>query len=204
MAAWTYTDLKSKIADWAARSDFTGVIPDFIMMAEALFNNGDQEMDFDPVRTREMETKVSLVSTGGVVDLPDDFMGAIQVVTSAGHALTYAPQEWVSGAYPSGDGGYPQFYTIVGNKLLVSTDVDLTYYASIPSLSDEEPTNWLLTRQPTAYLYAALYFLSVYAKDMERAPLFRQLAAGAVIGLAQSDRDSRAGNFVRRASGPTP
>jgi hypothetical protein len=204
MAAWTYSDLKSKVADWAARSDFSGVIPDFIMMAEALFNNGDQEMDFDPIRVREMEAKVSLTVTDGAADLPDDFAGAIRVVTSAGNLLTYATPEWISGAYPSGDGGYPQFYTILGSKLLVSTDVDLTYYARIPSLSDATLTNWLLERQPTAYLYASLYFLSVYAKDMERAPLFRSLAAGAVIGLAQSDRDSRAGNFTRRANGPTP
>lgn len=204
MASWTYSDLKSKVADWAARSDFTGVIPDFIMMAEALFNNGDQEMDFDPLRVREMETQVSLTVTDGEADLPDDFMGAIRVVTSVSRVLTYATPEWIAEAYPSGDGGFPNFYTIIGNKLKVSTDVNLTYYAELPALSDAAPTNWLLTRQPTAYLYAALYFLSVYAKDMERAPVFKQLAASALTGLAQSDRDSRAGNFVRRASGPTP
>lgn len=204
MAAWTYSDLRSKIADWAARPDFTGVIPDFIMMAEALFNNGDQEMDFDPVRVREMETQVSLAVTDGSVNLPGDFMGAIRVVTTAGRVLTYAPPEWIAEAYPSGDGGFPNFYTIIGTKLQVSTNVDLTYYAAIPTLSDDAPTNWLLTRQPAAYLNGALYFLSIYAKDLDRAPIFRQLAAGALAGLAQSDRDSRAGNFIRRASGPTP
>jgi hypothetical protein len=205
MALTSYSDLKSDIADWAARSDFTAQIPTFISLAEALFNNGDDEMEMDPLRVREMESHASLTVTDGEADLPADFLEVRAVtLTSGGRPLDYATSDWFAAHYPTGDAGFPSFYTIRGSKLLVSADVELSYYAAVPALSDDAPTNWLLEKQPSAYLWGGLYFLSMYAKDLDRAPLYMQRMAGALKGLQQSSRESKAGRLVRRAGGPTP
>jgi hypothetical protein len=201
----TYSELKSSIADWAARSDFASVIPDFISLAEALFNQGDEELAIDPLRVRDMETRASLTITNGEADLPEGFLEAVRVTRQDnGQALTFATPEWMAQAYPTGDSGYPKFYTVIAGKLVVSTDVDLVYYAEVPNLSDDAPTNWLLAKQPSVYLWGALYFLSVYAKDLERAPVFLDRMSGALKGLQQTNRTAKAGLFVRSANGPTP
>lgn len=216
MALGTYSDLQTSIANFAARSDLTSQIPDFITLAETMFNLGDDEGNFPPLRTRDMETTVTETVTSGTAPLPADFlqMKRVTVQSSPLQNLDYAPAKWMDWAYPTTDAGTPSFYDIVGTNLIIRpipTDtVEYVYYAQIPALSNTNTTNWLLTKSPNAYLYAALYHLYIYTDRFDvsqfsgqlvgHASAMLTLAQKACEGLRRADRYARAGTFIKRAS----
>jgi len=54
------------------------------------------------------------------------------------------------------------------------------YYAKVPTLSDSNETNWLLTHHPDIYLYGALLHSAPYLKEDERAQTWAALYTSAV------------------------
>ena len=56
----------------------------------------------------------------------------------------------------------------------------LMYYAKVPTLSDSNETNWLLTHHPDIYLYGALLHSAPYLKEDERAQTWAALYTSAV------------------------
>lgn len=201
MAITTFAELKSAVASWADRTDLTSVIPDFITLTEAAINNGDAPNDIAALRVREMETSGTVTVTSGEGPLPAGFVAMKRVWSAtSSRVLEYATPEWYLESYPSGDGGYPAFYTIIGANIVVSTDVSIIYYTKVAALSDSATTNWLLTKAPNVYLFGALFYLEVYAKNPEGAVGQRTLFANALAGLAKGDTFHRAGSFTRRSA----
>jgi len=64
----SYSDLKTTVANYLARSDLTSVIPDFIRLAEERLRRD--------IRTRQMLIVATASTTGGdsTVGLPTDFL----------------------------------------------------------------------------------------------------------------------------------
>lgn len=204
MALSTYSELKTAIADWAARAGLLAdVTPDLVTLTEGLFNHGDEEFGFAPLRCRQMEAASDFVVTSGAVALPDDFLEVkrITAATSPARELTYAEPGWLKEAYPSGQTtDAPKFYTIEGDTIRSVADFEMVYYRTVPALSDLTTTNWLLTTFPNAYLFGGLLHYALYQMNDEAAARYLRLLRGAVRGLTQSDMSSRAGVFERRAS----
>lgn len=204
MSIASYTDLVTAIQNWSSRSDLASVVPDFIVLAETIFNHGDGKPDdaayIAPLRTREMETTDSLTVSSGSASLPDDFLEPKRVYTSTSE-LTYAPSTWYQANFPSGQSTDPTYYTILGSALYTGTSVTLDYYAKIgPLANDDGGTNWLLQKSPNAYLHGGLYFLYVYMKNAERAMGHRALMVSAMAAVSGSDGGSRAVLPQRRSS----
>ena len=204
MAITNYTELLAAIADWAARPGLLGdVTPDFVVLAESLFNYGDEEYNFEPLRCRQMETTDDFTVSSNAVALPTGFLEAKRVTaaTSPVRELTYAEPGWYKQAYPSGQNAdSPQYYTVEGGNILSVSDFEMVYYTAIPDLATNDE-NWLLTASPNAYLFGALLYYSIYQKDDNEAQRYLRLVRGAVRGLQRADNNSRAGVFERRASG---
>ena len=71
-------------------------------------------------------------------------------------------------------------------------NIELTYKASISSLSDSNTTNTILTRFPDLYLYASLFHAYTYLLDEQRATQYNAL----VENILQSIRiDEEKGNY---------
>ena len=70
MSIATYSDLKTKVASYLARTDLTDQIPDFIRFAELRLRR--------ELRIRQMLKSVTTTTTGGdsTVELPSDFLEA--------------------------------------------------------------------------------------------------------------------------------
>ncbi len=208
MAIDSFASLKSSIAAWAVRTDFTAVIPDFITLAESLFNNGDAKMEVEPLRLREMETAATSTPSSGDITLATDFleMRRVTLQSNPKRVLEYAPPDWLDGAYTTTTSGDPSFYTIVGSTLSIrptsTSSLQYLYYAKIPALSDSNTTNWLLTKSPNAYLFGSLYFLEIYARNPEGAVAMGTLLGHALAGLTGSDTMSRAGSYAMRSAVP--
>lgn len=168
-----YSDLVTYISDYAARSDTATVnnVPLFIEFSTAMFNHGMGEQ-FSPLRVREMLATTSLTPNGdGEVTLPSDYLSFRAVTSDASIArnLTGITPDFSTQNYAGSGAGLSNNFTLVGNVLRgypqSSSDVTLLYYQKIPDINDTNTSNWLLAKQPTAYLHAGLLQLAIYTKD---------------------------------------
>lgn len=193
----TYAKLKSDIADWLMRSDLTDVIPTFIANGESRINKR--------IRHRLMETTASMsFDQNGVTSLPDDFLEvrSLEVVSgSLRIPLEHVEPdsaEWLFKHRPS----TPKYFTMVATDVvtrpLFTGTGTLNYYARIPSLSNAEPTNWLLDKFPEVYLYGALIEGAVYLRDQPLLAHFAELFNDSTQGVLTDRRLSQ----VSRAEGP--
>jgi hypothetical protein len=204
MALATYDDLKLATANWLNRDDLVGNVPDFIEMAESRIN--------DRLRVAPMETTATTFLAGGSVALPSDFLEARRVFSNAegGYATALTPLSPIQAGdtYPSGSAGVPVHYTIVGDTLSTFPNggdgqVTMTYYAKLPPLA-AYGTNWLLTRNPSVYLYGALIEAVPFLGDDGRIETWASLFAGACDALQAADQRSRYASSTCRVKGETP
>lgn len=104
-------------------------------------------------------------------------------------------------------GGGPMYYTIVGNAIQTyprASEIYLVYYGGIARLSDDAPTNWLLSQAPDAYLYASLLESMPYMNDDSRAQVFKAYYTAAVDSIKSADISGRFGRMTTVRRGPTP
>ena len=178
MSLATYSGLKTSIASYLNRDDLTAVIPDFISLAEVDFSRR--------LRTRDMLVRATATVDAQFTTLPNDFleMRNLQLNTAKPYALRYLPpvaldEERIRmGSIAAA----PTLYSIIGSTMEVAATPDtsytaeMTYYRSIPALSTNNPTNWLLTQHPDLYLYTALMHSAPYLHDDDRAGLWSSAA----------------------------
>lgn len=200
MAISTYSELLTAIEDWAVRPDLATYIPDFVTLATAMFNVGQQGVK--PIRTREMEEVATLSPTSGVFTVPTDYLQYRRVVELASmrRELLYIAPSYAEQAYPDRPSGQPRDFTIVGSGLYAfpttSNDIEMTYYQQIPNLSVSNTTNWLLTKAPHIYLHGGLFQLALFTSDNDLLQRSTAILAAAIDGLNQQDE---MGNYARAA-----
>jgi hypothetical protein len=145
-----------------------------------------------------------------VTPLPSDFLEMRMLIanTSPKRATQLAAPGWATLAYESGPTGYPSVYTIIGSNLGIwptaTTTMTMTYYARIPALSSDEPTNWLLTQRPNMYLYASLIESAPLMRDDARIAIWKGLLDEAINDARYSDLGTRWSNAGLTLSGPMP
>lgn len=187
----TFAQLQADIAAWLMRSDLEQIIPVFIRHGESRLNKR--------IRHRLMEQSATLTFSGtGVATLPTDFLEARSVSTTvAGRPvfLEYVEPdsaEWMFLHRPS----VPKYYTLIAETIVtrpaVTQPAQLSYYARIQPLSVAAPTNWLLTRFPEVYLYAALIEGAVYLRDQELLSHYAQLLNDSTQGVLTDRHLARA------------
>lgn len=204
MALDTYANLKTTAADWMDREDLAARIPDFVTLAHARLNL--------VLRTREMEQKTTLTPVSGVCTLPDDYLEFRTVYALIGNGLKLgliAPDDAVSSyGWEGKTGGYPQHFTLIGNELQAypnsDADVGLIYYKNIPALSDSNPANWLLAKDPRTYLFATLLQASAFMMGDDRLQVWSAGLEQALSELGVADARARWARSAARVSGPTP
>ena len=190
MALATYSDLKNSLAEWMHRANLTAVIPDCITLCESDFNRR--------LRIDQMEVRASASFNEGYEDLPTDFLELreIKVNASPTKSLHYMTPQQMTEFYPTLESGTPEYYTIVGtslrvNKLPSDQEVEIAYYVKIPSLSDVQTTNWMLTTHPDIYLYGSLYQAELFTKNDRRVSTFLPLYEKALALVSEQDKKAR-------------
>jgi len=181
MALSTYSDLLSAVGDWLDRSDLEARIPDFIRLAESRLN---RLLD-DP----EMEIATTLTANDEATPLPADFGEMVSISTGNGALQAMGPVEFA--AVDPSITGTPRYYSIVDQEIRFApanstASISLVYRRSIPSLTADNPTNWLMTRAPDVYLYGALLHAEAYDPNDERVPLWKA-AFDEAIGELRTD-----------------
>jgi len=203
----SYANLQTAVLEWLARPAdrlLVDHVPDMVTLFEA---------EARPrLRTIGGEGMEILYTSPGYPDLamPEDF-------AELRHAMLLdlaVPLEFLTPAAAARGvlaGGIPQFYTIYGAtdtppcssgggiqmRLTPPPDssytVSVTYLRSLPPLSAENPSNWLLRASPTAYLFGTLLEAAAFIGHDERVPLWAQRREAAFAALERADIKARWG-----------
>jgi hypothetical protein len=188
----SYSDLKTTVANYLARSDLTSVIPDFIRLAEERLRRD--------LRTRQMliVATASTIGGDGTVGLPTDFleMRDIHLNTNPVTTLRYkAPNSFYAESRVT-ESGKPVDYTILGAEMQLAPVPDtaytlqMLYYGKPTLLSDTNSSNIFLANYPDALLYASLAEAEPYLMNDARVQTWAALYDRAVTAITNSDQSS--------------
>lgn len=204
MALSTYLQLQAAVARHLDRedSDFLSDIPDLITLCEERINNGDATGW--GLRVADMETQAVLTpDADGYADLPADYL-QMRAVDGGSQGNTPFTRDF----YDTQSAGISRSFTIIGDRIRFargfSGPTGIIYYAKIPALSEANPTNWLLTKAPSAYLYGTLLASAPYESDDARLQTWLALYTSAIAGLKATDVGARWSNAVARVRRATP
>lgn len=192
MAFTTYTELKSSVADYLARSDLTTQIPDFITLAENRLRRD--------LRTRFMLQVVTASTTAGdsTVSLPSDFlsMRGIHLSTNPVRTIEYLSNPSFFANARATESGVPTKYTVLASEFQFAPIPDsaytlnMLYYAAPPYLSSSVSSNVFLVNCPDLLLYAALGEAEPYLMNDARLQTWSAMYDRGVSSLSASDDSS--------------
>ena len=189
MALATYSDLKTSVANYLARSDLTSQIPDFIQLAEIRLRRD--------LRIRQMLKVATTTTTGGdsTVGLPSDFLELRDIffVSDPSIVVSYlTPSSFTRNARTT-ESGKPVNYTILSGEFQFAPIPDTTYtiqmlyYAAPTFLSDAVSSNVFLVNAPDALLYGALGEAEPYLRNDARLQTWNALYQRAITALDTAD-----------------
>lgn len=189
MSLTNYSDLKTSVANYLARTDLTDQIPDFIRLAEYRMRR--------EVRIRQMlkSATTATVSGDATVEMPTDFLEArdFVVVGNPTQPLSYVSPSALSRNAISSTTGKPTEYTILASEFQLSPvpssvyTLQVLYYAAPTLLSDENASNVFMANVPDMLLYAALIEAEPYLMNDARLPTWVSMYERASASVTKSD-----------------
>ena len=192
MAFTSYSDLKTTIANYLARSDLTSVIPDFIRLAEERLRRD--------LRIRQMLVVATASTTGGdpTVGLPADFleMRDIHFNTNPISSVSYESPNTFYQSTRATESGIPRTYTVLASEIQFAPIPDaayqaqMLYYAKPPLLSDTNSSNVYLANCPDALLYGALGEAEPYLMNDARLQVWAALYDRSIASISNADQSS--------------
>ena len=160
-----YGDLVAAVRDEVSDSNYpTASIDRAIRLAEAHFSR--------ELRTPEMEQQFTLTVTAELTTLPNDFLSLRSISEVATPSIPLKSMSPSALVHLYGQmAGVPHAYAIEGRSIRVApvgnATFTLDYYAKIPTLTSDTPTNWLLLAHPDLYVRGVVYYIYVRDKDRE-------------------------------------
>ena len=216
MALALVSDLRTSITSWLyGRSDIAAQADDFIKLAESSINYGIRDPATGQtvkLRTRNMETTTTITpDSNGQATIPTDYLEFRQVTSTDNprRNLNLIAPSFAEERYGYRESDLPDSFAIIGTKIhlypVSTTEIELTYYAKVPALSDSNTSNWLLTAYPNIYLDGSLYHASRWLRnnDADMAMFLTSFVAG-MQTLSDSDTSGRWSRASSSSSGQKP
>jgi hypothetical protein len=193
MSFASYSDLKTAIAGYLARSDLTSQIPDFITLAETRLRRD--------LRIRQMLKTVTTATTASdsTVELPSDFLEArdFVVVGNPVQPLNYLSPSLFNRNARAADAGKPLDYTILANDFQLAPipdgayTVKLLYFAAPTFLSDSNTSNAFLANCPDLLVYGSLLEAEPWLMNDARINTWGTMFDRALSALTRSDEQGQ-------------
>jgi hypothetical protein len=191
MSIANFGDLKTEIASWLNRSDFTDAqLAKFVMLGESDIRN-----DID---TRENELLATGTMTGDGFTAPSGYLSTRTLVVDGDNVEYLTPEQYAAQVSAEITSGY---FTLNGNTFSVlggdGKAYELLYRSTIAALSLDADSNWILANAPEVYLWCGCKYGSAFLKDAEAAMLYGKLYDDAMRKLNRRERQSRVGGSLR-------
>jgi hypothetical protein len=178
------------VENYLARSDLSGVIPDFIELA--------QERLSRDLRTQEM-LKVSTASTtagDATVGFPADFLELreIHIQGNPVYTLDYQTPDKFFRNGKTSTSGVPEYFTMLGAEFQFAPipdgtqTVQILYYAKPTFIDTSNASNVYLAFFPDALLYATLAEAQPYLMNDERIAVWSSMYDRAIANIRENDK----------------
>lgn len=197
MTITSYSTLVAAIVDRMNDSALSTFAPEFIQMAEAMFNRR--------LFNLEAEGTATIGTTAGVESLafPTDFvqLRSIHLNTDPRVLLEPMSADNIRHYWAARTTGKPQNYAISSDEIILAPAPDgvytvtMTYVRTLTALSASATTNWLLEKHPDIYLYGALIHAEFRGWNDDRLPLLNNAVEGMIAEI------NNVGNKRRLSSG---
>jgi hypothetical protein len=193
MSFTSYSDLKTTIAGYLARSDLTAQIPDFIRLAETRLRRD--------LRVRQMLKSVTTATVAGdnTVELPSDFLEVrdLVIVGNPPQPLSYfSPSAFTRNAR-TWESGKPLDYTVLANDFQIAPvpdavyTVKMLYFAAPAFLSSTNTSNIFLANTPDVLLYGSLLEAEPYLMNDARINTWGTMFDRAINSVTRSDEQGQ-------------
>jgi hypothetical protein len=189
MSITTYSELKTAVASWLARSgdsDISGNAADFITLAEAKMNR--------ILALRVFRADAALTGTAGSreLSLPNDFVEPYSLHLTTGTDYRKLTPRTPAGLSYSETSGEPDEWAVKATTIHLNRPCDQAHtfnlhYRQRLALSDASPTNWLSTNHPDVYLWGALLASGIFEMDGETGVSMKALFDEAMAELGNVD-----------------
>lgn len=193
MSFTSYSDLKTTIAGYLARTDLTAQIPDFIRLAELRLRRD--------LRIRQMLKSVTTatVASDSTVELPSDFLEVrdLVIVGNPPQPLNYSSPSAFTRNARSWESGKPLDYTVLANDFQLAPipdgvyTVKMLYFAAPTFLSDSNTSNVFLANTPDVLLYGALLEAEPYLMNDARINTWGTMFDRALSSITRSDEQGQ-------------
>ena len=193
MSYTSYSDLKTAIAGYLARSDLTAQIPDFIRLSELRLRRD--------LRIRQMLKSVTTATVvgDGTVELPSDFLEVrdLVIVGNPPQPLNYSSPSAFTRNARSWESGKPLDYTVLANDFQLAPvpdavyTVKMLYFAAPTFLSDSNTSNVFLANTPDVLLYGALLEAEPYLMNDARINTWGTMFDRALSSITRSDQQGQ-------------
>lgn len=169
MAFNTYSDLKTALANWLARSDLAAYYDDIITLGERRLAR--------ELRIRGIEKALDVTMSGGVATVPSDFSELKYAYLDGTPTRPLEPKDaqWIFRRFPNRMGsGSPEFIGVDGNDFVFGQYPDSNYtvkgkyYFAPAILSASNATNEWTTYTDDALLMASLSESAAFLKHDAR------------------------------------
>jgi len=194
MALATYDDLKTSALDWMTRSGQSGVVEDWITLAEARLNRELGAVETDASLTGTEDSRTIDISSLSMVQPVALFLAPVgedeqEVTPRADGAFAYLDSS-----------GRPRFWGIDGTNIDFDRPLDEAYpfrlhYRQRFSLATSS-TNWLLTNHPDIYLAAVLMWGAGYNEDFANGATWKAVLDEGIPDVRNSIAQSRRGSLT--------
>ena len=184
------SDLIARVASALDRDDLNAdEIPLFIAHAERFFNR--------VLRVRQMWTTASIVATSRDVALPADYLKMEMATRADGAEIVPVTLHEIVRRASNTDGVevYAEIGGVPPSIRLAPTPtgelLDIIYYAKIPNLSENVPTNWLLDGHHDLYYFATLLHAEAYIANDDRVAGWQNALDRGISELIAADMTDR-------------
>ena len=202
MPITTYSDLQASIASRLGRDDLSGLIPDFIHLAETRISRSLR------VSGLEKRATTNCVASQAYYEMPADFVATRSIYLQGDpvRTLEYMTPDVANKTFSSASTGKPYGYSLIGGELCLfpTPDSDYTieqiYFSKPTILSDANTSNWYLANVPDLLLAGSMFYASRHTKNEPEAAYWvseYQEALQNIINADQGDKWSGSNMRVR-------
>ncbi len=174
MAIANFTDLKTEIASWLARTDIATKAETIISLGEAGLNRDPGPIETETTLTGTVDSRSIDISALSCME-----PGSLFVIETSG--TEREPIKLADGTFPYHDAtGCPTIWAVDGDRIDFDYKLDQAYsfrfrFKQRFALSESAPTNWLLTNHPDIYLAACAIYGSLFVKNPTQASVWKQV-----------------------------
>jgi hypothetical protein len=173
-----YSGLIQTVVDTLKDDSLEERVPDFIALAEALFNR-----ILYPLSDETSEALSATVANEGIIALPTDYKKTRAITygtSSEALVLKQLGPDDFKARFLGQTAGKPEAYALAGNRVWIGPTPDATYSLThhyvqgLQGLSQSNQTNWLIEHHPDVYFHGTLMYAELDGWNDERSRNFAE------------------------------